>query len=97
MRGLLVRHVPVRLVNVSISGCLLESSSEISVGITGELRVSLDGNQYHDPVRVSRAVARMGTSSTFHLGGEFSWIDRPGADSVRQAVRGLEADGQPGH
>ena len=88
MRGLLVRQVPVRLVNVSLSGFLIESPSEIDVGTTGELTVEMDGARCHDQVRVARAVGRAG-SANFYLGGEFSWGARPKDDSVRQAVRVL--------
>lgn len=90
MRGLLVRQVPVRLVNVSLSGFLLESSSEIGVGTTGELRVDMSGGRYRDQVRVARSVGRAG-SAHFLLGGEFSWGARPKNGSVRRAVRILAA------
>ncbi len=58
MRGLLVRQIPVRLVNLSLSGFLLESENQIDVGSTGELRVDLGGAQYSDQVRVARTLAR---------------------------------------
>ena len=57
MRGLLVRQIPVRLVNLSLSGFLLESENQIDVGSTGELRVDLGGAQYSDQVRVARTLA----------------------------------------
>ncbi len=88
MRGLLVRQVPVRLVNVSLSGFLLESANEIGVGTTGELRVQISGSRCRDQVRVARSVGRAG-SANFYLGGEFSWGVRPENGSVRKAVRVL--------
>ena len=90
MRGLLVKQVPVRLVNLSLSGFLLESESDIDVGSTGELRVDLGSAVYNDEVRVARAVTRAGTSLPYHLAGEFSWATRPAQDSVRLAVRSIE-------
>ena len=95
MRGLLVRQIPVRLVNLSLSGFLLESDSELDVGSTGELQVDLGGAKYNDQVRVARTVARPGSPRPYHLGGEFSWGKRPTQDSMRLAVRALETDGQP--
>ena len=92
MRGLLVRKMPVRLVNVSLSGFLLESRRQINVGITGELRVDFGGAKYRDQVRMSRSVPRPGSGHMFHVGGEFSWGDRPAKDSVRKAVRTFESD-----
>lgn len=88
MRGLLVRQVPVRLVNVSLSGFLIETPNEIGVGTTGELRVEMSGSRRHDQVRVARSVGLAGSTS-FYLGGEFSWGARPKNDSVRKAVRVL--------
>ena len=58
MRGLLVKRVPVRLVNLSLSGFLLESESDIDVGSTGELRVAFGSAMCNDEVRVARAVTR---------------------------------------
>lgn len=94
MRGLLVKQIPVRLVNLSLSGFLLESESDIDVGSTGELRVDLGSAVYNDEVRVARTVTRAGTSLPYTLAGEFSWANRPGQDSVRLAVRLIEEEGQ---
>ena len=44
MRGLLVRQIPVRLLDLSVAGCCLESSREIAPGTTGDLR-SISGEQ----------------------------------------------------
>ena len=92
MRGLLVRQMPVRLVNVSLSGFLLESRRQINVGITGEFRVDFGGAEYRDQVRMSRSIPRPGSGHLFHVGGEFSWGDRPAKDSLRKAVRTFESD-----
>ena len=48
MKGLLVRQIPVQFVDLSSSGCLLETSQQIQPGSTGELQVSLQGTEYHD-------------------------------------------------
>ena len=93
MRGLLVKQIPVRLVNLSLSGFLIESETDVHVGSTGELRVDLGDAVYNDEVRVARAVTRAGTSLPYHLGGEFSWANRPRQDSVRLAVRSIEDEG----
>ena len=92
MRGLLVKPVPVRLVNLSLSGFLLESDSAIEVGSTGLLRVDLGDGVCHDDVRVARAVTRAGSSMPYQVGGEFSWASRPDQDSVRLVVRSFDGE-----
>ena len=77
MRARLVREIPVRLLNLSRSGCLVESDSEISVGMTGVLLVELWGVPCRYPMRVSRAFQQSNGSYTFHLGAEFSWRELP--------------------
>ena len=96
MRGLLVRRIPVRLLDLSLTGFLLESASQITVGSTGELRVDLGGARCSDHVRVARVVDRQGATLPYQLGGEFSWGDRPAQDSVRLAVRTIESDAPDG-
>ena len=93
MRGLLVRQIPVRLVNISLSGFLLESDRQVQIGSTGELKVDLGDAMYTDQVRVGRAISRRGANQPYHLGGEFSWGNRPAKDSVRLAVRAIETEG----
>ena len=52
--AVLGREVPVRLVDISGSGCLLESSNRLEKGTTGALRVMFDGLEYADDVRIMR-------------------------------------------
>ena len=44
--AVLGRQVPVRLVEISTSGCLLESSSRLEKGTTGSLRVTFEDELY---------------------------------------------------
>ena len=71
-RGQLVREIPVRLLNVSASGFLLEAHREIAVGATGTLDVDLGSDRYLSQVNLSRSVQRRGAGQTFHVGGKFS-------------------------
>ena len=50
MRGLLVRQIPVRLLDLSLAGWCLESNREIAPGTTGDLRIDLGGAVYSDIV-----------------------------------------------
>ena len=49
--GVLTREVRVRLVNISASGCLIESSTRLEPGTAGDLRIRVGG----DIVRRRRA------------------------------------------
>ena len=71
-RGQLVREIPVRLLNVSASGFLLEAHREIAIGATGTLDVDLGSDRYLSQVNLSRSVQRRGAGQTFHVGGKFS-------------------------
>ena len=74
--GRLARQIPVRLVNLSLSGCLLESGRHVNPGASGELRVTLEGTPYRDAVQVVRAAERHGPRRLL-LGGQFSWDSVP--------------------
>ena len=88
MRGLLVRQIPVRLLDLSVAGCCFESSREIAPGTTGDLRIDLGGAAYSDTVHVVRCDERHGPR-LLHVGGQFSWGTRPGAAYVRGVVRAI--------
>ena len=88
-RGLIVRRVPVRLLNLSLSGCLIETSRAVPRGATGQLVIQLEGVSYRDHVRIGRSARKPGSTHSFRLGGEFSWGSRPEAGSVRRAASGL--------
>ena len=83
MQGRLVRTVPVRLLDVSLSGFRVVSGTAVAPKGSGELRLTLGGHVYQDAVRVVR---RRGTVATCVTAGEFDWGNRPGAASIRSAV-----------
>lgn len=84
-RAQLRRDIPVRLVNVSQSGFLVECHHAILEGTTGELHLGPSGAPAHDPVHVCRAATRVGRSHLFLLGGVFS-DECPSGTSVRSVV-----------
>ena len=90
-RGRLVRHIPIRLLDLSLSGCLLQTTQPLEAGTTGELQVEIEGKRYREGLFVVRSLQRAGTHAS-HFGGEFS----PGADasqaSMRSAVQTIAAD-----
>ena len=72
--AVLGREIPVRLVNVSGSGCLVATTSSLHAGVTASVRLEFEGVEYTDDVRVARCT-RIEGSSEYHLGLEFSLDD----------------------
>jgi len=83
----LVRSVPVRLVEVSRSGCRLECASRIESGTSGQLAVELAGLMRIDDIRVARCQQRMGAGAVYQVGAELLRTRRLGRRTVRMAIR----------
>src|SRR5262245_52644830 len=75
--GVLARSIPSRLVEISRSGCLLESAHRIEDGTVGELRLEVDGAMLVDDVRVTRCVRIEGAGASYLVGAEFVQTRRP--------------------
>ena len=84
--GVITREVRVRLVNISTSGCLLESSLRLEAGTAGDLRIRVGGETYADDVRIARVQQVQGAGSTWQVGAEFLWTTQPGTRSLRRVV-----------
>lgn len=87
--GVLARSIPARLIEISRSGCLLESSHRVGDGIVGELRLEVGGELLTDDVRVTRCVLVEGSGSSYLVGAEFVQTRRLGERSIRRAVTGI--------
>jgi hypothetical protein len=85
--AMLVRVVPVRLIEVSRGGCRLESTSRIGAGVSGQLAVELHGLVRIDDVRVARCQPRAGAGAVFQVGAELLRTRPLGRRTVRMAVR----------
>jgi hypothetical protein len=88
--GVLARDVDVRLLNVSASGCLIESRRRIESGTTAALRLLVDGDEYVDDVIVSRCSEVQGAGARYHVGVEYLWTTAPGARSLRRMAMRLQ-------
>jgi hypothetical protein len=71
----LQRELPVRVVNVSQSGCLLHVSRPVRVGAVGRLRIAFDDAEYADEVRVARCEPL--SAAACELGVELLWVPMP--------------------
>ena len=61
LTGVIAKQIPVRLVEISRSGCLLESLHRIQEGTVGALRLEAQGEKYFEDVRATRCVAVAGS------------------------------------
>jgi hypothetical protein len=93
-RAVLIRDIPVCLLNVSLSGCLLESRTRLQTPVAGQLRVIVNGEARVDDIRLSRCVFVEGSGVVYRAGAEFLWTDLPGERSVRRAVRVFQDGGR---
>ena len=84
--AMLVRFVPVRLVEVSRGGCRLESPRRLGDGVSGQLAVELDGLVRVDDVRVARCQQRMGAGQLYQVGAELLRLRRLGRRTIRMAI-----------
>ena len=95
--GMLAKHVPTRLIDISRTGCLLESRQRVEDGTVGELQLQVERETFVDDVRVTRCVLVEGSGSIYRVGAEFVQTRRPGEHSIRRAIaailRGLTTQG----
>ena len=90
--GVLARDMSVRLLEISRSGCLLESSCSVPVGTLGALSIDVDGSEYVDQVRVVRCQIVPGAGNTHRVGAEFLSLHLPGDRSLRRYAAELAVD-----
>ena len=71
MLGVATGKIEVRLIDISRSGCLLESRREVAPGVSGEIRIDIDGRMLTETVRVTRCRHIEGAGGVYRLGTEF--------------------------
>jgi hypothetical protein len=89
MLGILLTNTPLRALEISRSGCLLESSRPIAPGTAGRLGLEIDGRAYSEEVRITRCQRVEGAGASYRLGVEFIRTDRADASSLRRALYSL--------
>lgn len=83
--AVLSRDVPIRVLNCSASGCLLECRSPLDVGTIGSMRLMWEGVERVEDIRVTRCQAIAG-GSRFHVGVQFLATSSAGVKSLRRAL-----------
>jgi hypothetical protein len=84
--GTLTRSCHMRVLNCSVSGCLIETNCQIDVGAVASIRVVINGRELSDDVQVVRCQRIAGAGSIYHIGAQFLWTTPPGASSLRAAL-----------
>jgi hypothetical protein len=84
--GVIRRDIGARLVNISMSGCLLETASPLPIGLVGTLQMTIGTTDYDDLVRVVRCQGVEGTGHRHHIAVQFVWADVPAERSLRRAA-----------
>jgi hypothetical protein len=86
--GVLTREIPTRLIEISRTGCLLESGHPIEEGTVAALRLDVQGQSYAEDVRATRCVAIAGMGSSYLIGVEFLQTTSQEGMSIRRAMAG---------
>ena len=82
--GTLLTSTPLLVLEISRTGCLLESECPMEPGAAGKLRVAIDGRSYSEEVRITRCQRLEGTGTRYRLGAEFLPTRRP--SSLRRVI-----------
>lgn len=85
--AVLTRELRIRIVNCSLSGCLLEANASLPVGTVAALTLRIGGHEFKDDVRVVRCQPIAGAGSLHHIGAELLWTAVPGRQSLRMAMQ----------
>ena len=84
--AVLTRSCHMRVLNCSVSGCLIETNRQIDVGAVASIRVVINGRELSDDVQVVRCQRIAGAGSVYHIGAQFLWTTPPAATSIRAAL-----------
>jgi hypothetical protein len=88
--GVLMRRVPIRVRDVSTSGCQLESPDVLMEGAVGQLEIAIDGQLQKEPLRVCRSIRTPGGLWPWRSGAHFLALEVPSPASVRNVVARFE-------
>ena len=83
--AVLTREVAVRIVDISRSGCLIETNRRFEVGAVGALRLQFGTGEYGDDVQVVRCQKVEG-GSVYRVGVRFLATTPRHEHSIRHAV-----------
>ena len=76
----------MKVLDISESGCLVESRRRVDAGTVGRLRLKFGTEEYDDDVEVVRCEAVPGSVRVYRLGIRFLWTSPRHEGSIRDAV-----------
>ena len=88
--AIIVREVPVRLVNCSRSGCLVEADRALPVGTAGTMTLEIEGHEVTDHILVVRCQPIAGAGTLHHIGARLLWVAAPTTQTIRHALSPAE-------
>jgi hypothetical protein len=88
--GVLIRRVPVRIHDVSTTGCLLESFDALGEGAVGQLEIHFNDITHQEPIRICRSSNVTGTAWPWRSGAHFLSLTAPLTSSVRNIAARFE-------
>jgi hypothetical protein len=80
--AVLEKETPVRVLNCSTSGCLLEIAIPIDLGTIAALRLPWQAHEFADDIQIVRCQPIEG-GSRYHVGAAFLWTSPPRQGSFR--------------
>jgi hypothetical protein len=89
--AVLTRDLPVRLLNCSASGCLVETSVRLDVSSVASLTLNFDGRHFTDDVVVAWCKAIAGSDTRYHVGLKFVWTAAATPNTLRMMAHQLVA------
>lgn len=84
--GILTRTCQMRVLNCSVSGCLIETNCRMEIGAVATVRVVIEGREFTDDVKVVRCQPIAGAGSVYHVGAQFLWTQPPNAHNLRTVL-----------
>lgn len=89
--AVLTRDLPVRLLNCSASGCLVETSVRLDVSTVASLTLNFGGRHFTDDVVVAWCKAIAGSDPRYHVGLKFVWTAAATPNTLRMMAHQLVA------
>ena len=84
----LLTNTPLRALEISRTGCLVESPFSIEPGTAGKLRLVIAGRTYSEEARVTRC-QRVEGGAAYRIGVEFLRTQRPSSSSLRRVLHAM--------